>query len=447
MPITIEPTKPRMCHDERFLNCWIRDCPFSLDYITDLPRYMELNHFQTTFDDKSGYDHVRLYPASATFFGLEWKGWYFAYATLPFGWKASAYLYHSIGLAATHLIRSSGVPCSQYIDDRHVGQLRMPPDVKHAIPNFQLAEMAAFIACSTLISLGYFIGLHKSTLSPTVAVRWGGCLTTPGQSAKESRGYWDEETRAQPIAVKEALALLRTLESLSGDTSNARIDAFVDNKVLLDSWIQQTSRSPAITTVMKQLFSFTMSRNLALVMHLVPSRANLADDLSRVVSDLDCTLSLTTWRQIDVTFGPHSIDMMALPSNVRTDRAGRPLRFFSQLPCPESEGTNVFAQNIAEHENCYVFPPFSLIGPLLKHLQSQGCPVSIVVPDLTPRKYWWPLICRRASSSFMLGSKGTSNVLLFPAKTRANPWTPRPLQWDLWVFRLPPSQYWTRIPF
>ncbi|KAK3737963.1 hypothetical protein QZH41_000765 [Actinostola sp. cb2023] len=525
---------------------------------------MELNHFQTTFDDKSGYDHVRLYPASATFFGLEWKGWYFAYATLPFGWKASAYLYHSIGLAATHLIRSSGVPCSQYIDDRHVGQLRMPPDVKHAIPNFQLAEMAAFIACSTLISLGYFIGLHKSTLSPTVAVRflgyicdsekqafilpkdkrikfaslrdsilskktvslknlqkfagkttsfsllvpaaklfsnaayqaisrahrsstrqitistclrnellhwkfldswsgflpwksekhfcislfsdashsgWGGCLTTPGQSAKESRGYWDEETRAQPIAVKEALALLRTLESLSGDTSNARIDAFVDNKVLLDSWIQQTSRSPAITTVMKQLFSFTMSRNLALVMHLVPSRANLADDLSRVVSDLDCTLSLTTWRQIDVTFGPHSIDMMALPSNVRTDRAGRPLRFFSQLPCPESEGTNVFAQNIAEHENCYVFPPFSLIAPLLKHLQSQGCPVSIVVPDLTPRKYWWPLICRRASSSFMLGSKGTSNVLLFPAKTRANPWTPRPLQWDLWVFRLPPSQY------
>ncbi|KAK3706546.1 hypothetical protein QZH41_013035 [Actinostola sp. cb2023] len=428
MPITIEPTKPRMCHDERFLNCWIRDCPFSLDYITDLPRYMELNHFQTTFDDKSGYDHVRLYPASATFFGLEWKGWYFAYATLPFGWKASAYLYHSIGLAATHLIRSSGVPCSQYIDDRHVGQLRMPPDVKHAIPNFQLAEMAAFIACSTLISLGYFIGLHKSTLSR----RWLFKAAATG-TKKRVRN---------PIAVKEALALLRTLESLSGDTSNARIDAFVDNKVLLDSWIKQTSRSPAITTVMKQLFSFTMSRNLALVMHLVPSRANLADDLSRVVSDLDCTLSLTTWRQIDVTFGPHSIDMMALPSNVRTDRAGRPLRFFSQLPCPESEGTNVFAQNIAEHENCYVFPPFSLIGPLLKHLQSQGCPVSIVVPDLTPRKYWWPLICRRASSSFMLGSKGTSNVLLFPAKNQGQSVDPSSaLQWDLWVFRLPPSQY------
>ena len=25
VPITVEPTKPRVCHDERFLNCWIKD--------------------------------------------------------------------------------------------------------------------------------------------------------------------------------------------------------------------------------------------------------------------------------------------------------------------------------------------------------------------------------------------------------------------------------------
>ena len=26
--LTVEPTKPRLCHDERFLNLWIRDLPF-----------------------------------------------------------------------------------------------------------------------------------------------------------------------------------------------------------------------------------------------------------------------------------------------------------------------------------------------------------------------------------------------------------------------------------
>ena len=44
MPITVEPTKPRMCHDERFLNLWIKDCPFSLDCLSDLPWYVGPGH-------------------------------------------------------------------------------------------------------------------------------------------------------------------------------------------------------------------------------------------------------------------------------------------------------------------------------------------------------------------------------------------------------------------
>ena len=31
MPLTVEPTKPRLCHDERFLNLWVKDSPFTLD--------------------------------------------------------------------------------------------------------------------------------------------------------------------------------------------------------------------------------------------------------------------------------------------------------------------------------------------------------------------------------------------------------------------------------
>ena len=52
LPITIEPSKPPLRHDERFLNLWIRDLPFKLDHLADLPRYVLPGHFQTTFDDK-----------------------------------------------------------------------------------------------------------------------------------------------------------------------------------------------------------------------------------------------------------------------------------------------------------------------------------------------------------------------------------------------------------
>lgn len=87
-----------MCHDERLLNLWIKDLLLLLDYISGLPRYVFKSHFQTTFEYKSGYDHVKLSPDSFTFVGLEWKGWYW---TLPFGWKASAYIYHMVSLVAT----------------------------------------------------------------------------------------------------------------------------------------------------------------------------------------------------------------------------------------------------------------------------------------------------------------------------------------------------------
>ena len=52
--------KPRLCHDERFLNLWIKELPLKLDYISDLPRYVGRSHFQTTMDDESGYDHIEL---------------------------------------------------------------------------------------------------------------------------------------------------------------------------------------------------------------------------------------------------------------------------------------------------------------------------------------------------------------------------------------------------
>ena len=123
LPLTVEPNKPRLCHDARFLNLWIIDHPFQLDHLTDLPRYVHPDNYQTILDDKAGYDHILLTADSRTFFGIQWGGWLFTYNTLPFGWKASPYIYHSTGLVASHFFRSIKIPCSLYIDDRHTGQL------------------------------------------------------------------------------------------------------------------------------------------------------------------------------------------------------------------------------------------------------------------------------------------------------------------------------------
>ena len=175
MPLTIEPTKPRLCHDERFLNLWIKDMPFVLDTLKDVPRVMNLGSFMTSVDDKSGYDHIGLTEDSRKYFGVQFGGWYFTYNTIPFGFKASAYIYHTMGLAATGYCRDMGVSCLQYIDDRLVGEI-MQDEGSDSEFNLHRALAACYIICEVLTRLGYFINLQKSVLQPCQVIKFLGML-------------------------------------------------------------------------------------------------------------------------------------------------------------------------------------------------------------------------------------------------------------------------------
>ena len=105
--------------------------------------------------------------------------WYFVFNTIPFGWKASAYLYHTIGMASTSYVRSLGVPCSQYIDDRHVGLLASRPQPNKTVTrwsDFEYADAVTFISASVLVSLGYFISLSKSCVVPQQLIKFLGFI-------------------------------------------------------------------------------------------------------------------------------------------------------------------------------------------------------------------------------------------------------------------------------
>ena len=185
---------------------------------------------------------------------------------------------------------------------------------------------------------------------------WGGILALP-EAPKETRDYWslDDLEFSGGIAVKEAKALYQTL-------ANGRVDAYVDNSNLIDFWNNEGGRNIILTNEIKDLFLLSLVLNIALNMHYVPSKLNMADSPSRFYSDLDCALSTPTWNLVDKAFGPHSFDLMALPSNVKKSRNGCNLKFYSSSHFNESSGVNVFAQSLSPSENYYVFPPFILLG-------------------------------------------------------------------------------------
>ncbi|KAL9956108.1 hypothetical protein ACROYT_G037537 [Oculina patagonica] len=337
MPLTIEPSKPRLCHDERFLNLWIRDLPLKLDYISDLPRYVEKYHFQTTMDDKSGYDHVEISEESRKYFGLQWQGWYFVYNTIPFGWKGSAYVYHSIGMAATSYIRSLGVPCSQYVDDRYVGQLSPPPESRASAedcsgdgsPQEEIEHwrfLDSWEGCLLWLNEEHVVVKISSDASN---FGWGGFIVSPGLPPFEVRDYWTSDTRSHPIVVKEALAFVNTLQAGKSLVTNERVDAHSDSLAFLQSWEEQGGRNAQLNDALKKLHETAFALNAVISLKYVPSSANPADPPSRVLSDLDYTLSRKAWREQEQKFGPHTIDLMSLDSNSQIDSKGKTLRHFT----------------------------------------------------------------------------------------------------------------------
>ena len=174
MPLTVEPSKPRLCHDERFLNLWIKESPVKLDTLREVPRVVNKGGFLASVDDKSSYDHVGLGETSQTYFGVQWGGWYMCYTTLPFGFKASAYIYQSIGLLPISYIRQLDVPALLYIDDRLI-----PPFIGQGSGTRSLkdnARRAIYIVCSVLLRLGYFLSLRKSVLDPCTRLKWLGMI-------------------------------------------------------------------------------------------------------------------------------------------------------------------------------------------------------------------------------------------------------------------------------
>ena len=235
--------------------------------------------------------------------------------------------------------------------------------------------------------------------------------------------YWEETVRNEHINVKEIWAVLKGLQSLPESVSDCRIDAQVDNMVVFHAWSGRDPRSGKLSQISKWIFQLLVDRNLSLEMSFVPSHLNQADWISRRLSRSDAMLSPKSWEVVQRRFGGvygHDLDLMSLVSNVQRDWQGNPLKHFTPYPTPGSSGVNVFNQDLSgcdgNRVNAYVFPPFSLIGPLLRLFASANAVVTVVVPLMSPLPGWWSLLKALSSHSVLVAEKGSLDVLLFPSE-------------------------------
>ena len=164
-PLGVEPTKPRALWDGRYVNEFCRDIPFSMDNASKVAEVAWGGVYFFKLDHKNGYLHVPIEEGSRKYFGVFWKGKYYVFAVLPFGWKSSPLIYHSLTEALAMYIRSLGIPMLVWIDD----MLGMTEQKFQGAPDedqFQSALRAMVVTTMILFLAGYFLGIPKCCLLP-----------------------------------------------------------------------------------------------------------------------------------------------------------------------------------------------------------------------------------------------------------------------------------------
>ena len=203
------------------------------------------------------------------------------------------------------------------------------------------------------------------------------------------RDYWTTKLLGNDICVKEALAVLFALQSISTFLQSRRIDVFVDNEGLVKAWSGLSSKSIELSDVLQSLFLFCVDFNISLKMTWVSTHENPADAPSRALHRSDSLLAERLRKRLWSCYGPFSFDLLALPSNVFRDPSGGALPFFSPSPVRSSAGVNVFAQS-APSGMLYAFPPFAIITPLINLFIEWGSvSVVVVLPSFPGRRPTW----------------------------------------------------------
>ena len=138
----------------------------------------------------------------------------------------------------------------------------------------------------------------------------------------------------------------------------------------------------------RELFWFGLEQGITLIVEWFPREENeMADELSKesklIIPD-DGMLSRTFFRQLELRFGTHTVDLFSSGTNNQCER------FYSLHWCRGTAGVNAFAFTWSG-ESAWVHCPFRLIGRVLRKLKHDGAAATMLVP-LWESATWWGLV-------------------------------------------------------
>ena len=167
------------------------------------------------------------------------------------------------------------------------------------------------------------------------------------------------------------------------------------------------TQSEELIKISKQIWSYLLEKQICMTVEYVPSIDNhLADWESRNFQDRsEWKLCPMSFKIICKKFGTPLVDLFA------SRLCHQHPRYMSWRPDPQSIATDALHQDW-KNQFCYAFPPFSLIGRVLRKVQKDQTKLIIVTPAWQSQS-WYPTLLKMAIADPFLLPKH-QKILLNP---------------------------------
>lgn len=205
--------KKRLILDLRHVNQFLYKCRFRCEDLSIAKEVLNPGDFMFTFDLKSGYHYVEIFPEHRKYLSFAWifssgRTSFFQFSVLPFGLSSAPYLFTKLLKPLVKKWRSEAKSIVVYLDDG-LG----------AAADKNKAKIASLQVHADLLKSGFLPNETKRVWEPTQVITWLGAVlntSTPEISATAKRITSLQEDLATLLAIPSSCHPFRKLASVCG---------------------------------------------------------------------------------------------------------------------------------------------------------------------------------------------------------------------------------------
>jgi hypothetical protein len=163
--------KKRLILDLRHINLFIYKQKFKCEDLNTLREMSKPGDFFFSFDLKSGYHHLDIFPEHRKFLSFSWclnnctHARYFQFTVLPFGLTSAPFIFTKLLRPVVSYWRAQGIPVVVYLDDG-IG----------CCGDFDRCATYSSTVRTTLLELGFVFSEEKCLWPPSTRITWLGCV-------------------------------------------------------------------------------------------------------------------------------------------------------------------------------------------------------------------------------------------------------------------------------